>query len=933
MRDPLALLGLCLPFFLLAQPSGQPLPIDPALRMGALPNGLSYYIQYNRKPEQRAELRLAVRAGSLQEDEGQLGLAHFVEHMAFNGSEHFEKNELINYLEKTGARFGADLNAYTSFEETVYLLQARTDSLHLLEQGLLILEDWAGGLSFTPEEIDKERGVVISEWRTRLSPDQRLQQQYFPVLYRGSRFASRLPIGEPAIIESADRETIRRYYTDWYRPDLMAVIAVGDFDVDWMEQEVIRRFSTLQNPEPARPREEYGVPGHRETLFAIATDAEAAFTRIQVVYKHEKEAVETVADFRRELAYNLYNKMLNARLMEVQLQPAPPFTFAYTGYGADVGNLAAYTIYAFVREGGALEGIGAVLRETRRAMLHGFTQTELERHKASLLQSAENDYKEREKTPSAGLAGRYVYHFLDNNPIPGPEQRLELYRQLLPTIGLEDVNPLARRWLTDSNRVAIVTGPENEAVPLPTEEEITALLRRIDTLSPEPYEDKVNEAPLLPEAPAPQPAKSRAYLDSLGITALEFPNGLKAYLKPTDFQNDEILMTAFSPGGHSVYGLDTYYSASNAAAIIDQSGLGAFSMPELEKKLAGKIVSASPYINELFEGINGSSDTAGLETMLQLVYLYFTAPRRDSAAFLSYLSRQASIFENMMANPYYYYADIKNQVKYRGHPRRQITGLAELEKIQLSEVLRTYRDRFADAGDFTFVFTGNFDPAAIEPLLATYLGALPAAGRGESWQDVGAGLAEGHIDTTIVRGQAPKALVEMNYHGPFEYQGQQRYDFYSMLAALRIRLREAMREDKGGVYSVNLSGAALPYPEPHYSITLSFNSEPARTSELIAAARAAIAALQNEGIDEATLQKVRETQRQNRIKNLKENGFWLRQISTRLQYGIGLEGILLERYEPYIDRLLAEDIQEAAQRYFREDNFIQVVLMPGDGGR
>lgn len=931
MRNFLGVLYLFLPAFLLAQPSAQLLPIDPSVRMGALPNGMRYYIQHNPKPENRAELRLAVHAGSLQEDEKQLGLAHFVEHMAFNGSRHFEKNELINYLEKTGTRFGADLNAYTSFEETVYMLQARTDSLSLLEKGLLIMEDWAGGLSFDAEEIDKERGVVVSEWRTRLSPDQRLQQQYFPVLYKGSRYAERMPIGQPEIIETADQATIRRFYDDWYRPELMAFIAVGDFDVDWMEQEVLHRFSTLQNPEKPIARKDYTVPGHAETLSVIATDKEAAFTRVQVICKHEHQPVKTLADYRRELAHNLYNKMLNARMVEVQLQPNPPFTFAYSGYGSDVGNLGTYTLYAFVREGGAIEGISAVLRETQRALQHGFTETELERHKADLMQSVENDYREREKMQSGNLASRYVYHFLDDNPIPSPEQRLNLYRELLPEITLGDINLLPRQWLTDSNRVVIVTGPDNEDVPLPSEKEMLALLQHFDTLKLAPYVDQVNDAPLLEKNLQPQPISSREQLDSLGITVLELSNGVKAYLKPTDFQSDEILMSAFSPGGHSVYGMETYYSASNAATIIDQSGLGPFSMPELQKKMAGKRASAGPYINELFEGLSGNSDTESLETMLQLAYLYFTAPRRDSAAFLSYLSRQASIFENMMANPYYYYADIKNQVKYQGHPRRQITSLADLQKIKLDEVMRTYRDRFADAGDFTFVFVGNFTPEALEPLLATYLGNLPATGREESWKDVGANLAEGHIDTAIIRGQAPKALVEMNYHGPFEYESQERHHFYSMVSALRIRLREAMREDKGGVYGVNVNGIALPYPTPQYRITLSFNTDPDRAEELIATAKETIAVLQNQGIDEEILQKVKETQRQGRIKGLKENSYWLGQISTRLQYGIGLEGILLERYEPYIEKLAAEDIQKAAQHYFQEDHFIQVVLMPEGG--
>ncbi len=913
---------LSIPFF------AQELPIDPSVRMGVLPNGMHYYVKQNAKPEDRAELRLAVHAGSLQEDEDQLGLAHFVEHMAFNGTEHFEKNELISYLEKTGTRFGADLNAYTSFEETVYMIQARTDSLALLEKGLLILEDWAGGLAFEPEEIDKERGVVISEWRTRLSPDQRLQQQYFPVLYKDSRYAKRLPIGEPEIIENADYATIKRFYEDWYRPNLMAVVAVGDFDPDWMEKEIKARFSSLENPESPRPRESYSVPSHEETLYSIASDEEAAFTRVQVIYKHEKEPVENKKDYKRQLTYNLYNSMLNARLVEVQMQAEPPFTFAYSGYGSDVGGLANYTLYAFVKEGGAVEGIEAVLRETRRAMMHGFTESELERKKAELMLNARSAAKESDKTQSGSLASQYVYHFLKDNPIPSAQQWLELYEELLPQISLEDINPLPKKWLRDSNRVVIVTGPEDQETPLPTKEELQASLKRIEGEELAPYEDKIRDEPLVSEELQPTPLKSKEELPELGITVLELANGIKVYLKPTDFQNDQILMSAFSPGGHSAYGLDKYYSASNAAAIIGQSGLGTFDRAELQKKLTGKKASAGPYINELFEGVGGNSSPEDFETLLELVYLYFTAPRRDSIALQSYLARQESIFENMMANPYYYFADIKNNIKYDGHPRRQITSIEELRKINLDDVLNTYKGRFADAGDFTFIFVGNFDPVEIQPLLSTYLGNLPSKGRKESWKDVNADLVNGRIDSTIVRGQAPKTLVEMNYHGDFDFESRQRYNFYSMISALQIRLREAMREDMGGVYGVRANGIALPYPDPHFRITISFDSEPERAEELITAAKEVIAKLREEGPTEEDVQKVKETQRQSHLKGLKENGYWLSQLSTRLQYGIPLEGLLFEKYEPYIEALKAEDIQEAARQYFPEDNFIQLVLMP-----
>lgn len=928
IRIKILLLALSFAVTAFAQPGAGALPVDSTIRIGSLPNGMKYYIRQNAKPEQRAELRLVVRAGSLQEDDGQEGLAHFVEHMAFNGSRHFSKNELIDYLERTGARFGPDLNAYTSFEETVYLLQVRTDSLALLEKGLLILEDWAGGLAFEPEEIDKERGVVLSEWRTRLSPEQRLQQKYFPVLYKDSRYARRMPIGDPEVILNAGYDTIRQFYDDWYRPGLMAVVAVGDFDTEWMEQQIISRFSSLINPDEARPLESYPVPGHEETLFAIATDAEAPFTQAQLIYKHPRQKTSDVDGYRRQLARSLYNRMLNARLQEIQLQANPPFTFAYSGYGSDLGELDTYTIYAFTKEGGALEGMGAVLKETRRVLLHGFTPTELERKKADMLEEARRAYRERDKIESGVFAARCAYHFLNGSPLLSAEQQLRLYETLLPAMSLDDINPLPKAWLRPQNRVAIITGPEKEGAPLPSEPELKAFLDSMDKLPLGPYTDKVNDAPLISAQLEPRPIQSARRLEALGLTELRFPNGVSAYLKPTDFQNDEILMSAFSPGGHSVFDDEAYPSASNATAIISQSGLGAFSLTELEKKLAGINAGASPFISELYEGISGSCSPEHLETMLQLTYLYFTAPRRDETALQSFLARQRPIFENMMANPYYYFADIKNRLKYRGHPRRQITTLEGLEKISLDEVMRCYQDRFADAGDFTFLFVGNFDVDAIQPLLMKYLGNLPAEGREESWKDVGAVLVA-RADTIVVRGQAPKALVELTYHGDFHYADPQaRYDFYSMASALRIRLREAMREDKGGVYGVSLNGVLLPFPRPEYRLTLSFNSEPERARELIETAKAEIRRMQQEGPAAGLLDKVREMQRQNHIKGLKENDFWLGQLSSRLQNGIPLEGILMEHYESYIGKLNEQNVTLAARQYFREEQLIEMVLMP-----
>ncbi len=931
-----ALLFFALP--LLAQLSAQPIPFNPldpipqnpAVRSGQLDNGLTYLLIRNDRPDDRAELRLAVRAGSLQEDPDQLGIAHFVEHMAFNGSEHFKKNELIEYLESVGTRFGPDLNAYTSFGETVYILQARTDSLALLERGLLILEDWAGGVSFEPEEIDKERGVVVSEWRTRLSPDQRLQQQYFPILYQNSRFAERLPIGEPEVIQNANYSTVRRYYEDWYRPDLMAVVAVGDFDLDWMEKEVRQRFSSLIAPPNPRERKSYTVPGHPGTRFAIFSDKEAAFTRANIYFKHPEQPLETLADYRLYLARSLYNRMLNARLFELQQRMAdPPFTFAYSGYGGDVGDRDVYTVSTFTAQGKVTEGLEAVLTETYRAFQHGFTPSELERAKSQMLSAAESAARELDKQESGRLAGGLVAHYLDEAPMPDPRQRFELYQALLPTIALDDIDPLPAQWLTEDNRTVVVTGPDKEDVPLPSREELLALLRAVEEAELEPYVDKVSQAPLLSADLSPVPVVDRTEIEDLGVTEVRLANGLRVVLKPTDFKNDEIRMSAFSPGGHSLYPDPLYESASTAAALVNLGGIGSFDLPALEKKLAGRQVSVGPYISELYEGLSGNSSVDDVETLLQLTYLYFTQPRKDSIALESFLNRQRSIVENMFANPYYYYAAIRSQIQYGDHPRRQMTTMDDLEKISLEDAFMVYKDRFADASDFTFVFVGSFSVDAILPLLQTYLGNLPVIEREESWRDVGAYLTGGVVDTMLVRGQAPKAIVDLLFHGPFDYaERQNRYNFYSMIDLMRIKLREAMREDQGGVYGVRLSGTASQNPRPMYRISLSFNSDPSEVDTLVQVALDVIARIKAEGPEEADLQKVKETQRQNRIEGLKENGFWLGQLTARYREGLSLDGIKLGTYEQYIDGLSAQAVQEAARKYFNLDQYMKLVLMP-----
>lgn len=908
--------------------ANQPIPIDPDIRMGTLPNGLRYYIRKNAKPENRAELRLAVDAGAMQEDDDQLGLAHFVEHMAFNGSTHFEKNELIDYLETAGTRFGPDLNAYTSFDETVYMLQVRTDDQELFDKGMLILEDWAGGVAFDHEEIDKERGVVESEWRSRLSPGQRMLNQWLPVMYHDSRYAQRLPIGKPEIIKNAPYETVKRFYNDWYRPNIMAVVVVGDFDVDKVEADVKKRFAKLDNPTISRAIEKYPVPDHQETLVAVVSDKEAPFTNVQLVYKHDYQPATDMIGYRQNIVHRIYNEMLSARLTEISQQPNPPFSFAYTGYDSDVGELAMYASWAMAPEGGALRALDVLMTENQRVLRHGFTQTELDRAKANILTRMEKALKEKDKTESRRFAMRYVYHHLKNNPIPSIDDEVKFYNQLFPSIRLKELNQLAKKWITDDNRVVVVTGPEKEEVPLPTETDIRKLLVEVTGRDIPPYVDNVNDAPLLAKELGAMPVKSSKKLDAIGVTEIALPNGVKIVLKPTDFKNDEVMLKAFGDGGTSLYSDADYKQANNAASIISESGLGDFNKAELTKKLTGKTVSVRPWIGGLQQGFRGNASPDDLETMLQMVYLFYTQPRKDEAVLNSYVTKQNSIYKNLLSQPDYYFMDQTLKIKYDNHPRAGFPSETDLNALNMDKVYKIYQERFSDANGMTFIFVGNFDVEKVTPMLTKYLGNLPSTTTKPMWKDTKYNMQDGVVKKELKYGEAPKTFVDMTFHGDFDWTPENRYHFKSMVEVLRIKMRESMREDKGGVYGVRVSGYTWQYPSPKYSISISFNADPPRTQELVETAIADIKNAQANGADDKVMAKIKETQRQSRIKDLKQNRFWMNALEDAYENGGDPTKISLETVEKGIEALNSDHIKTAANNYFDWENYFQIVLMP-----
>lgn len=904
----------------------RPLPVDESITLGKLENGLTYYIKQNAKPENRAELRLVVNAGSVLEDNNQQGLAHFVEHMAFNGTKDFAKNELVDYLESIGMRFGPDLNAYTSFDETVYMLQVPTDSLATVEKGIQILQNWASAIEFEPEEIEKERGVIIEEWRLGRGAQTRMRDEQLPVLFKNSKYAKRLPIGEKSILESFERETLLKFYRDWYRPDLMAVIAVGDFDVEGMSSLIKKYFSRIAPAENPRPRPLYPVPDHDSTLFAIATDPEATRNSVTLYYKQDTDQINTIEGYRELLKENLYNSMFNERLKELVRLADPPFLFGYSAKGRLIRSAEVYLLSAMVKENNIPLGLESLLTEAKRIDQHGFTASELERQKREQLRFIEQAYNERDKTESGQYASEYIRHFLTAEPIPGIEFEYRLYHELLPTITLDELNTLAREWISDSNRVVFVNAPEKENISVPAESDLLDLFQMVEAKHVEPYQDEISAEKLVEKQPEPGDLMQTLYIEPLDVTEWRLSNGVRVILKPTDFKNDQVLMTAYSPGGHSLVSDSLYISALTAAAVIGESGLGSFNRTELEKKLTGKIVRVSPYIRELTEGFSGQASPKDLETLFQLVYLYFTAPRADSTAFLAFKSRIEGAIENRGASPEAVYGDTIQVTMANHHFRSRPWSQKLLEEMDLMNSFRIFQNRFADASDFTFIFVGKFDPASLRPLVLTYLGSLPVINRNETWRDVGIEPPQGKVDKVIERGIEPKSRVTLVFTGPFEWNRQNRYFFQSMISALEIRLREIIREDMGGTYGVSVGGTPMHYPDQEYQINIQFGCDPERVKELTLAVLNEIKDMQKNALDDTYIQKVTEMQKRQREVALKENSFWLSALELYDYHQMEKIGILT--FDDFIKELNAQDIQTAVNQYFDFDQYARFVLMP-----
>ena len=907
-------------------PLDHKIPVDPKVMVGQFANGLHYYIRENKRPENRAELRLVVNAGSVLEDDDQLGLAHFLEHMAFNGTNNFAKHELIEFMESIGMRFGPGLNAYTGFDETVYMLQIPTDSEEVMEKAFQILEDWTQALSLENEEIDKERGVIIEEWRMGRGANARMMDKQFPIIFKGSHYANRLTIGKKEIIENFEHDVLKRFYKDWYRPDLMAVVAVGDFESTKVEPLIIKHFAQIPKATSPRPRTVFPVPDHEETLFAIATDKEAMNTSVAVIHKLPLQDTSTVGAYRQMIVEQLYHGMLNQRFVELAQKKDPPFLGASSGKGQFVRSKEVYVLNAGVKEEGIKQGLEALVVESERVSRHGFTSSELDRQKRQIFRSIEQSYTERGKNNSNVYASEYIRNFLEGEPFPGIEYEFQLFKRFIPEITLEEVNQIGKDWLTEKNRIIMASAPQKEGLVIPKEKDLLGILESVDDMVILPYEDTSSKLPLMADIPEAGEIVETKVLDDYGITEWKLSNGARIILKPTDFKEDEIVFQALSPGGISLASDEDIIPARTASQVISAGGLGEFSAIELQKKLAGKVVGVSPVISDWEEGLTGNASPKDIETLFQLINLHFTSPRADETMFDVLKSRMKATLENRDANPMYVFYDAFRRIITQNHPRTRPLTVEKLDEMDLANSLRFYKDRFADASDFIFVFVGNLDLEAIKPLVTRYLASLPSLDREETWKDIGIRPPKGIVKKTVKKGVEPQSQAAVVFTGPFEYTQVSRNAIRAMGLVLQTRLRNKIREDLGGTYNIMASPSYDRIPEPAYSVTILFGTDPERVEELINVIFQEIGALKKEGVTADELRDAKQAMYRDYETGIKQNRWLLTQLYYRYQEGENLESLF--DYLKSLENLTVEVIQEAAKTCLNMENYIQITLFP-----
>lgn len=906
-----------------------PLPVDKDVRIGTLDNGLTYYIRKNALPANRADFYIAQKVGSIQEDSTQRGLAHFLEHMCFNGTTHFPGDALKQYLERIGVKFGENLNAYTSVDETVYnISNVPVTTPGAIDSCLLILHDWSNDLTLDPKEIDKERGVINEEWRTRMSAIQRFQEKMLPVMFEGTKYATCFPIGTMDIVMNFKPQTLRDYYEKWYRPDLQGIVVVGDIDPDAVEAKIKKVFADIPAQPNAAERIYYPVNDNKEPIVLVAQDKEQPHIQAIIFNKHEAtpdEQKNNVGYLAQNYATELISNMLNARLNELTQVADPPYIYAGT-YDDDffvAKTKDAFTGVVVCKEDAVDKGIATLLREMERARRFGFTATEYNRARAEYLRQLESAYNERDKRKNKEYVNEYVRHFLDKEPIPGIDNEYALVSQMAPAIPVEALNQMMKALVTDSNQVVAVFGPEKEGLKMPTEEAIRNILKEVKAEELTPYVDKVSDEPLMKEAPKGGKIVAETKDDRFGTTEFTLSNGVKVIIKKTDFKADEILMKGVSPGGSSLFP-DSEIINIKGLDAVEVGGLGNFSAVDLEKVLAGKKASVSYGIGDKTETINGSCSPKDFETMMQLTYLTFTAPRKDDDAFASYKNRSKAALLNQEMNPRVAFSDSINKALMMGHPRSIRIKADMIDKMDYDKILAMYKDRYKDASDFTFIFVGNVDVEKMKPSIAEYLGALPAINRKETFKDNKMEYRKGVYKNEFVRKQeTAKASNFICFTGACRYDLRNDILLDMTSQILDLVYTEKVREEEGGTYGVYVGGNLSKYPKEVAGLQIIFDTAPEKRENLMKIIFAEIENLSKNGPSETNLNKVKEYMLKKHTENLKENKYWLGAIDEYLFTGVNREG----DYEKTVNSITAQDIRKFADNLFKQKNEVEVSMI------
>lgn len=901
---------------------------NPDIAGGVLENGMSYFILRNSEPKNRIFLRLAVKAGSTLEDDDQKGVAHFVEHMAFNGTEHFAKNELVDYFESIGMAFGPEVNAYTSFDETVYMLEIPADDQEILEKTLLVLKDWASALSFEQEELDKERGVIIEEWRLGRGANGRVMDKQIPFIFGGSRYAERLPIGDPEIIKTVSRDRVIDFYKKWYRPELMSVTLVGDTDTDMLKTAITASLGTIPAQKDRTNRDYFPASTRKDPAVLVYRDPELPYTTVQILEQHHAVPTTTEGLLKDALVNSIASAVYNNRINEITLGGNTDLLAAGLGVQRMI-NPQQVSFLALVPAPGKFEtGLSIALTELERLEKFGITSAELEREKTNLLQSVKQAWLDREKQHSANLAGAIVQEYLYRDTAISLQDRYDLFNRLVPTITLEEITKKIDEWFTGRGTLLMVTAPEN-ASDIPSDADLLALWQNWTPTGPvESYAEENLDRPLFPEQAKAVPGTIE-YEESLpfpGAFKWKLSNGATVIGYPTDFKANEIIMSAWSKGGISLVSDAEFPSAAIATSYSQMSGMNGFTAAQLQKILAGKTVSAGPWLDEAYEGLWGSSSVEDLETLFQIATLYFIEPGFTPEAWQNLYAQLETVASSRTSDPGEVFADLKIKLLYGGNLRRSNLTEELVDAMNPATSEKTYRERFAGAGDFTFVFVGSFNKDQLRSYSETYLAALPAGNTNEEARPSNIAFPKGITSDTLFMGIDPQSRVYACFGGNTDISPEDYELFDALVSLLDIKLRETVREAMSGSYGVQVGGNLVGYPQETYELFIEFGCEPGREDELFSAVLSVIEEIKTSEIASTDIDKVRENYRRSREEGLRNNNWWLSQIVTKDMQELPLETINDGERIPAL--ITADKLGTLAREYLNTANYVKAILKP-----